>query len=83
MEVSSSGMERGKVYKGRKGELVLALLQTSFSLYLYNQWTDFHKLSGKPQIRAIHIYAGCTKVITSNQDIKSLVTIKTLFANIS
>ena len=67
----------------RVEKLVLALLQTSFSLYLYNQWTDFHKLSGKPQIRAIHIYAGCTKVITSNQDIKSSVTIKTLFANIS
>ena len=31
------------------------LSQTSFSLYLHNQWTNFHKPScaGKPQIRAI------------------------------
>jgi len=34
------------------------VLQTSFSLYLHNQWTDFHKLSyaGKPQMRAICTY---------------------------
>ena len=40
--------------------------QTSFSLYLHNQWTDFHKLSctGKPQMRAICTYAGCTKATT-------------------
>ena len=38
--------------------------QTSFSLYLYNQWTDFHKLScaGKPQMRAIRTYAGKLKL---------------------
>ena len=40
--------------------------QTSFSLYLYNQWTSFHKLSytKKLQIMAIHKYTGYTKVIT-------------------
>ena len=33
--------------------------QTSFSLYLHNQWTDFHEPSctGKPQIRlSVHIW---------------------------
>ena len=42
---------------------ILVLSQTSFSLYLHNQWTDFHKLScsGKPQMRAIRTYMGCTK----------------------
>ena len=46
----------------------LALSKTSFNLYLYNQWTDFHKLSctGKPQMRAIYTYVGCTKVTTNN-----------------
>ena len=41
----------------------VSVSQTSFSLYLHNQWTDFHKLScsGKPQMRAIHTYVGCTK----------------------
>jgi len=44
------------------------LLQTLFSLYLHNKWTDFHKLScaGKLQMRAIHKYTGCTKVTTNN-----------------
>ena len=44
------------------------LSQTSFSLYLHNQWTDFHKPScaGKPQIRAIRTYVGCTKVTTND-----------------
>ena len=44
------------------------LSQTSFSLYLHNQWTDFHKLScaGKPQMRAIRIYVGCTKATTND-----------------
>ena len=44
------------------------LSQTSFSLYLHNQWTDFHKLSysGKLQMRAICTYAGCTKAITND-----------------
>ena len=61
------------------------MLQTLFSLYLYNQWTDFHKLgwSEKPQIKAICTYMGCTKVATNNQDIRSSVTVKALFANIS
>jgi len=42
---------------------MIEVLQTSFSLYLYNQWTDFHKLScpGKPQVRAIYTYVGGTK----------------------
>ena len=47
---------------------VVGLLQTSFSLYLHNQWTNFHKLScaGKPQMRAIHTYVGGTKATTNN-----------------
>ena len=59
--------------------------QTSFSLYLHNQWTDFHKLScaGKLQIRAICIYVGCTKATTNNWDIRTSVAIKALSANIS
>jgi len=59
--------------------------QTSFSLYLYNQWTYFHKLSytGKPQMRAICTYVVCTKVTINNQDIMLLVTVKVLLANIS
>jgi len=61
------------------------MLQTLFSLYLHNQWTDFHKIScnRKSQIRAIYIYVGCTKVITNNQNIRLSVTIKALLANIS
>ena len=48
--------------------LQFLISQTSLSLYLYNQWTDFHKIScvGKPQIRAIHKYVGYIKVITNN-----------------
>ena len=44
------------------------LSQTSFSLYLHNQWTDFHKLNcaGKPQMRAIRTYMGGTKATTNN-----------------
>ena len=59
--------------------------QTSFSLYFYTQWTDFHKQScaGKLQIKAICTYMGCTKVITNNWDIRSSVTEKSPFANIS
>jgi len=37
----------------------------------------------KPQMRATCTYMGCTKVAINNQDIRSLVTIKSLFANIS
>ena len=64
---------------------VIILSQTSFSLYLHNQWTDFHKLSctGKPQIRAIRTYAGCTKATTNNWDIRPSVAVKALSANIS
>ena len=69
-----------------RGHLFLydCLSQTSFSLYLYNQWTDFHKLSCavKPQMRTIHICVGCTKATTNNWDIRSSVTVKALFANI-
>ena len=59
--------------------------QTSFSLYLHNQWTDFHKLScaGKAQMRAICTYAGYTKATMNNWDIRPSVAIKALSANIS
>ena len=59
--------------------------QTLFSLYLYNQWTDFYKLSctGKPQMRAIRTYAGCTKATTNDWDIRTSVAVKALSANIS
>jgi len=33
-------------------------------------------------MRAIHIYVGCTKVTTNNQDIRPSVTIKALLADI-
>ena len=61
------------------------LSQTSFSLYLHNQWTDFYKLSCaiKPQMKSICTYMGCTKATTNNQDIISSITVKSLFANIS
>ena len=68
------------------GLYIFSLLsQTSFSLYLYNQWTNFHKLSysGKPQIRAICTYVGCTKVTTNDWDIRPSVAIKASSANIS
>ena len=44
------------------------LSQTSFSVYLHNQWTYFHKLSCavKPQIRAIYIYVEYTEATTNN-----------------
>jgi len=59
--------------------------QTSFSLYLHNQWTNFHKLSctGKPQMRAIRICAGYTKATTNDWDIRPSVTVKASSANIS
>jgi len=61
------------------------MLQTSFSLYLHNQWTDFHKLScaGKPQMRAIRIYVGCTKATSNDWDIRTSVAVKASSANIS
>ena len=36
-----------------------------------------------PQMKNICIYIGYTKVTTNNQDIRSSVTVKSLFANIS
>ena len=61
--------------------------QTSFSLYLHNKWTNFHKLSctGKPQMMAICTYMRYTKAATNNQDIdiRPSVTVKGLLANIS
>jgi len=65
--------------------IIVELSQTSFSLYLHNQWTDFHKLScaRKPQMRAIHTYIGCIKATTNNWDIRLLVTVKVLFTIIS
>ena len=61
------------------------MLQTSFSLYFHNKWTDFHKLScaGKPQIRAICTYTGGTKATTNDWDIRPSVAVKALSANIS
>ena len=59
---------KDQVIIGPSKKIVAMLSQTLFSLYLHNQWTDFHKLScaGKPQMRAIRTYAGCTKVTTNN-----------------
>ena len=59
--------------------------QTSFSLYLHNQRTDFHKLScaGKPQMRAICTYVGSTKAVTNDWDIRLSVAVKALSTNIS
>jgi len=47
---------------------IVIVSQTSFNLYLHNQWTDFHKLSyaEKPQMRAICTYMECTKAITND-----------------
>jgi len=39
--------------------------------------------AGKPQIRAIHICVGCTKVTTNDWDIRPSVTVKASSANIS
>ena len=74
------------IYKAFSLSTVLSILsQTSFSLYLHNQWTDFHKLSctGRPQMRAICTYMGCTKVTTSDWDIRPSVAVKASSANIS
>ena len=59
---------KDQVIIGPSKKIVAMLSQTLFSLYLHNQWTDYHKLScaGKPQMRAIRTYAGCTKVTTNN-----------------
>ena len=73
------------LYTLRSQFLLLYLSQTSFGLYLHNQWTDFHKLScaGKPQMRAIHTYVGCTKATTNDWDIRPSVAVKASSANIS
>ena len=66
--------------------IVMTLVsQTSFSLYLHNQWTNFHKLScsGNPQMRAIRTYTGCTKATTNDWDIRPSVAVKAVSANIS
>ena len=59
--------------------------QTSFSLYLHNKWTNFHKLSctGKPQMKVICTYVGGIKATTNDWDIRPSVAIKALSANIS
>jgi len=59
--------------------------QTSFNLYLHNQWTNFYKLScaGKSQMRAIRIYAECTKATINDWEIRPSVAVKALSANIS
>ena len=48
--------------------MMLKLSQTSFSLYLHNQWTNFYKPSctRKSQMRAICTYAGGTRVTTND-----------------
>ena len=63
----------------------MRMSQTWFSLYLHNQWTNFHKLSytRKPKMRAIHTYMGCTKAATNDWDIRPSVAVKALSANIS
>ena len=65
--------------------LSLILSQTSFSLYLHNQWTYFHKLScaGKPQMRAIRTCVEYTKATMNDWDIRPSVAVKALSANIS
>ena len=67
------------------GNVAVRMSQTSFSLYLHNQWTDFHKPScaGKPQMRAIRTYAGCTKATTNDWDIRTSVAVKASSTNIS
>ena len=73
------------IIRWKCGQTLGLVSQTLFSLYLYNQWTDFHKLSctGKPQMRAIYTYAGCTKATTNNWDIRPSVAVKASSANIS
>ena len=44
--------------------------------------SDIISCTGKPQMRAICIYTGYTKVTTNNQDIRPSVAVKALFANI-
>ena len=65
--------------------VMVCVSQTSFSLYLHNQWTNFHKLSctGKLQMRDICKYMGCTKAITNDWDIRPSIAVKALSANIS
>ena len=48
--------------------MAVEVSQTLFSLYLYNQWTDFLKPSctRKPQMRAICTYVRGTRVTTND-----------------
>ena len=48
-------------------------------------FSQTHKLScaGKPQMRAICTYAGCTKATTNDWDIRPSVAVKASSANIS
>ena len=66
-------------------KFLVLVSQTSFSLYLYNQWTNFHKLSyaEKLKMKAIHICVGDTKATTNDWDIRPSVAIKASSANIS
>ena len=79
--ISLISKERRDISSGTRS-IVIRVLQTSFNLYSYNQWTNSHKPSctEKPQIRAIHTYIGYIKAITNNQDIRPLVTVKVLLA---
>ena len=83
--LSDSYSDDDKILVSNSRDSSYPVSQTSFSLYLHNQWTDFHKLScsGKPQMRAIHTYAGYTKATTNDWDIRPLAAVKALYANIS
>ena len=56
-----------------------------YHISLETVWWVCHKLSctGKPQMRAIHIYVEYTKATTNNWDIRLSVAVKALSANIS
>jgi len=55
---------------------------TQSSIAVFSYCYKLHS-AGKPQMRAICTYVGCTKATTNNQDIRPSVTVKSLFANIS
>ena len=78
LRVRVDGHKSWDIGKGVEGSR-RSILQTSFSLYLHNQWTNFHKLSctRKLQMRAI-----CTKATINNWDIRPSVAMKALSANI-
>ena len=79
-------VRRGCDFVGSNDETsIFNLSQTSFSLYLHNQWTDFFKLSctRKSQMRAICTYAKNIRATTNDWDIRPSVAVKALSANIS